>query len=134
MSTLRNRVQLVGHLGMDPEMKTLQTGMKLANFRMATREVYFSNGEWKEDTQWHRLTLWGKLAERAETQLKKGSFVMLEGKLEHRNYVDAKGETKYTTEVRVANFILLDKKQGGAVQVGNDLDETQMVEEDGLPF
>ena len=134
MSTLRNRVQLVGHLGMDPDVKTLQTGMKLANFRMATREVYFSNGEWKEDTQWHRLTLWGKLAERAETQLKKGSFVMLEGKLEHRNYVDAKGETKYTTEVRVANFILLDKKQGGAVQVGNDLDETQMVEEDGLPF
>ena len=134
MSTLRNRVQLVGHLGMDPDVKTLQTGMKLANFRMATREVYFSNGEWKEDTQWHRLTLWGKLAERAETQLKKGSFVMLEGKLEHRSYVDAKGETKYTTEVRVANFILLDKKQGGAVQVGNDLDDAQMVEEDGLPF
>lgn len=134
MSTLRNRVQLVGHLGNDPEVKTLQSGMKLAKINIATTDSYMSQGAWKEDTQWHRLTLWNKLAERAENQLKKGSFVMLEGKLEHNNFVDAKGETKYFTEVKVSNFILLDKRQNSSTTVGNDLEETQMVEEEGLPF
>lgn len=134
MSTLRNRVQLVGHLGIDPEVKTLQNGMKLVKLRIATTDNYFSNNEWKKDTQWHNLTLWNKLAERAESQLRKGSFVMLEGKLEHSNFVDAKGETKYFTEVKVSSFIILDKKQSSGTQVGDELEDAQMAEEDGLPF
>lgn len=133
MSTLRNRVQLIGHLGADPEIKTIASGAKVAHIRMATTESYRSNGEWKEDTQWHRISAWEKLAERAEKFLSKGSFVMVEGKLVTNSFTDAQGNKKYITEVRAANFILLDKKQGGTEEVAAPADSAE-AEDDGLPF
>ena len=109
MNTLRNRVQLIGHLGADVTLKTIPSGAKVANVSIATTDRYLSNGEWKDDTQWHKLALWEKLAERAEQNLSKGSYVLVEGKLEHRSY-EVDGQTKYITEIKVSNFMLLDKK------------------------
>lgn len=110
MNTLRNRVQLIGHLGAAPELKTTQNDKSFTTLRLATTDRFQHNGEWKEDTQWHRLILWNRMAERAAEQLKKGSFVALEGKISYGSYEDAQGITKYSTEIKVLNFITLDKK------------------------
>ena len=105
-----NRVQLTGNLGNDPEIKTFENG-KLAKFSMATKEEFTTrSGEKSSDTQWHFVIVWGKLAERVETELKKGSFVSIEGKLVTRSYVDKNGQKKYVTEV-VANDVSVNQKQ-----------------------
>lgn len=127
MSTLRNRVQLIGHLGTDPEVKTFDSGSRQVSMTIATNESYQKNGEWKEETQWHRLVAWNRLSERAEQQLQKGSFVLIEGKLSHRSFDNAQGEKKYITEVQVQNFVLLEKKT-----IGVSTEESQT--ESGLPF
>lgn len=109
MSTI-NRVQLTGNLGNAPEIKTFENGSKLARFSMATKEEYTSrSGEKSSDTQWHYISAWGKVAERIETELKKGSFVSIEGRLVTRNYTDKSGQKKYVTEV-VANDVVLNEK------------------------
>ncbi|WP_118976046.1 single-stranded DNA-binding protein [Taibaiella koreensis] len=132
MSTLRNRVQLIGHLGAAPEMKTLENGAKVARLRMATNESYrTAAGEWKEETMWHSVNAWEKLAERAEQQFHKGSYVMLEGKLVNRSYTDSTGAKKYITEVRAVSMVLLDKKQQEQTSL---VAETAGPEDDGLPF
>ena len=130
MSTLRNSVQLIGHLGADPEVKNFDSGRKQVIMRMATTERFRSNGEWKEDTQWHRVVTWNRTADRAEQQLKKGSFVLAEGKLTYRNYEDANGQKHYITEVQLQNFILLDKKSAGGESATETVDENGEV----LPF
>lgn len=134
MSTLRNRVQLVGHLGAEPEMKTLESGAKVARINLATNESYkLQNGEWKEETMWHTVTGWNQLAERMQQQLNKGSFVMIEGKLVNRSYTDAAGVKKYVTEVRAVSMMKLDKKDSEASQQVQD-NVQEDVHEDGLPF
>lgn len=133
MSTLRNRVQLIGHLGAAPEMKTLENGAKVARLRMATNESYkTASGEWKDETMWHSVSAWEKLAERAVQQFHKGSYVMLEGKLVNRSYTDSTGAKKYVSEVRAISMILLDKKSGEAQPV--PALELAGPEDDGLPF
>ncbi|MFT4062663.1 MAG: single-stranded DNA-binding protein [Edaphocola sp.] len=137
MSTLRNRVQLIGHLGAAPELKTFENGGKVANLRMATTESYRNQqGEWKEETTWHNVTAWDAIADRAMKYLQKGSFVMVEGKLSNRSYVDAAGVKKFYTEVRAANFLMLDKKrEDGAMATTNDAAYQPAEEDDGgLPF
>ena len=105
-----NKVQLTGNLGNDPEIKTFENG-KLAKFSMATKEEYTTrSGEKSSDTQWHFIIAWGKVADRIESEFKKGSFVSVEGRLVTRNYVDKNGQKKYTTEV-VANEVVLNQKQ-----------------------
>lgn len=121
MSNLRNRVQLIGHLGADPEVKSFDSGKKRAVMNVATSESYKVNNEWKEDTQWHRVVAWGTSAERAEKQLQKGSHVLIEGKLVHRSYEDKQGATKYISEVQVQNFECLDGNRN--VNPGTDYAE-----------
>lgn len=105
-----NRVQLTGNLGKDPEIINFEKGGKLAKFSMATREEYINRaGEKTQNTQWHFITAWGKVAERIENQLHKGSFVSIEGRLVTRNYTDKNGQKKYVTEV-VANDITTHEK------------------------
>lgn len=134
MSTLRNRVQLIGHLGAEPEMKTLESGAKVARINLATNESYkLQNGEWKEETMWHTVTAWNQLAERMLQQLNKGSFVMIEGKLVNRSYTDAVGVKKYFTEVRAVNMMKLDKKASETAQQIQD-DVQEEINDDGLPF
>ncbi len=133
MSTLRNRVQLIGHLGADPEVKTLENGLKVARIRLATNESYkTANGEWKEETMWHTITAWEKLAERASLQFHKGSYVMVEGKLINRSYTDASGVKKFYTDVRAANIMVLDKKAPEQTVAAPEMQEGDT--DDGLPF
>jgi single-strand DNA-binding protein len=110
MNALRNKVQLIGHLGNDPEIKTLDGGKKLANFTLATNESYKNDkGEKVEETQWHRLVAWGKTADIIEKFVTKGKEIAIEGKLTHRSYDDKNGEKRYVTEVVVTEVLLLGK-------------------------
>ncbi len=110
MSSLKNKVQLVGHVGQDPEIKTFEGEKKLANFTLATNEVYKNDkGEKVEETQWHRLVAWGKTAETIEKYVTKGKEIAVEGKLNHRSYDDKNGEKKYITEVVIGELMLLGK-------------------------
>ncbi len=107
MSTLRNKVQLIGNLGNNPEIITLDSGKKLAKFSIATNESYKnSSGEKVTDTQWHNVVAWNKTAEIIERYLEKGNEVAIEGKLTSRSYETKEGEKKYITEV-VANEVLM---------------------------
>ena len=104
---MKNRVQLIGHVGQEPEIKNLEAGKKLANISIATNEVYYrDNGEKVENTEWHRITAWGKVAEIIEKHVTKGKEIAIEGKLTHRSYDDKDGNKRYVTEI-VANEILL---------------------------
>ncbi|PSK88156.1 single-stranded DNA-binding protein [Taibaiella chishuiensis] len=136
MSTLKNRVQLMGHLGADPELKTIDSGARVARLRIATNESYkTASGDWKDETMWHSVTAWEKLAERIEQRLHKGSFVMVEGKLVNRTFTDANGMKKYYTEVRANNIMLLDKKQAEQGEPAANESAPAMAEgDDGLPF
>src|SRR5690606_36628013 len=111
MLQLKNRVQLIGNLGMDPEVKNFEGGKRMARLSIATNEVFKNKkGEKTTDTQWHNLVAWGKTAEIAEKYLKKGSEVAVEGKLTSRSYEDKEGNKKYITEVVINEILMLDKK------------------------
>jgi single-strand DNA-binding protein len=111
MSNLRNSVRLVGHLGNDPEIKTVGNNKKLAKFSIATNDSYKNDkGEKVEETQWHNLILWDKTAGIAEKYLHKGSEVTVEGKLTTRSYTDKEGIKRYTTEVVVNELLMMGKK------------------------
>jgi single-strand DNA-binding protein len=108
MSTLRNKVQLIGNLGNDPEIVTVSSGRKLAKFSMATNENYKNNkGERMTDTQWHHVVAWGKTAELIELYLGKGKEVALEGKLVTRSWDDPQGQRRFATEVHCHTLLML---------------------------
>lgn len=110
MNALRNKVQLIGNLGNDPEIINLDSGKKLAKFTVATNESYKNDaGEKITDTQWHHVVAWGKTAEIIEKYVTKGKEVAVEGKLTHRSYEDKTGEKRYATEVVVSDLLLLGK-------------------------
>lgn len=110
MKTLRNRVQLIGNLGNDPEIISLDSGKKLAKFSIATNESYKNQeGERVTDTQWHNVVAWGKTAEIIETYVTKGKEVAIEGKLSHRSYDDTNGNKRYSTEVVCTELLMLGK-------------------------
>ena len=107
MNAMRNKVQLIGNVGNDPEIKTFDGGKKVVNFTLATNESYKNEkGEKVEQTEWHKITAWGKIADIIEKYVTKGKEIALEGKLTHRSYDDKNGEKRFITEV-VANDILL---------------------------
>ncbi|KAF2080496.1 single-stranded DNA-binding protein [Flavobacterium sharifuzzamanii] len=110
MSAIRNKVQLIGNVGNDPEIKTLESGRKLAHLTIATNEIYRNDkGEKVEQTEWHRIIAWGKTAEIIEKFVVKGKEIAVEGKLTHRSYDDKNGEKRYITEVVVNEILLLSK-------------------------
>jgi single-strand DNA-binding protein len=112
MNTLKNRVQLIGHLGNDPEIKTFDGKKTMARFSVATNETYKKeSGEKVTETQWHNVVAWNGTAKIVEKLLKKGSEVALEGKLTSRSWEDKDGTKRYITEV-VANDLLLLKSKG----------------------
>lgn len=103
-----NKVELTGNLGMNPEVKELNSGKKMVKLSLATHELKRnSTGEKITETQWHNLVVWGRNAELAEQQLKKGSGVTVVGKLNSRSYMDKKGNKRYVTEIQVDNIRLL---------------------------
>lgn len=108
-----NRVILIGNLGRDPEVRRLENGAAVAKFAIATNESYKDrNGEWQTQTEWHDVVVWRNLAERAETSLKKGMALYVEGKLTHRTWQDQDGNNRRTTEVVASYFRILDKRDG----------------------
>ncbi|PTX45233.1 single-strand binding protein [Christiangramia gaetbulicola] len=110
MSTLRNTVQLIGHVGNDPEIVNLESGKKLAKFSVATNESYKNaKGEKITDTQWHNIVAWGKTAELIENYVPKGKEIGIEGKLTSRSYEDKEGVKRYITEVICNEVLLLGK-------------------------
>lgn len=111
MNALKNKVQLIGYVGADPEIKVFGEGRKLSRFRLATNEVYKKeNGDKIEDTQWHTIVAWGKQAELIEKFVTKGKEILIAGKLEHRTYVDSNGEKRVTSEVIVNDVLFIGNK------------------------
>ena len=106
-----NRVTFIGHLGADPEVRYTPDGRPVANFNLATTESWNDRktGERQERTEWHRLVLWGKLAEIAGQHLKKGYKIYVEGRLQTRSWDDQSGQKRYMTEVVVSDMEKIEK-------------------------
>ena len=111
MTNLRNTVQLIGRLGKDPEVRTLESGRMMATFSMATSDVYRNaKGEKVEETQWHNIVAWGIKAEVVSKYLKKGREVAVEGRIVYHSYEGNNGDKKYFTQISVNEILMLDKK------------------------
>jgi single-strand DNA-binding protein len=111
MNNLRNKVQLIGHLGNTPEIINLESGKKLAKFSLATNESYRNaKGETIKETQWHNVVAWGKTVDIISKYLQKGNEIAIEGKLVTRSYDDKSGNKKYVTEVVVNELLMLGGK------------------------
>lgn len=131
-----NKVILIGNLGKDPEVRSLSNGGKVANLSVATSESWRdkASGEKKEKTEWHRVVIFGALADIAEKYLKKGSKVYLAGSLQTRKWTDQSGAEKYSTEVVLQGFnselVMLDGKGGEAKPATPSRDSM----DDDIPF
>lgn len=111
MNAMKNRVQLIGNVGNDPEIKNLEGGKKVANFTIATNDSYRNDkGEKVDQTEWHKVVAWGKTAEIIEKFVTKGIQVGLDGKLTHRSYDDKNGEKRYITEILASEILLMGSK------------------------
>jgi single-strand DNA-binding protein len=111
MSSVKNVVQLVGHLGKDVDFKQFDSGSSKASFTLATNDFYKNNkGEKVQETQWHNVVAWGNVGENMKAILSKGSEVLVKGKLASRSYEDKEGNTRYVTEVVANEFVCFDKK------------------------
>lgn len=110
-----NKVLLMGNLGRDPELRYTTGGTAVANFSIATNESWKDkNGQQQEKTEWHRIVVWGKLAELCGQYLKKGRQAFIEGRLQTREWTDKKGEKQYSTEIVANNVTFIGPKPEGA--------------------
>ena len=108
MNSLRNRVHLIGNLGQDPEIKTLDSGKKVAHFTLATNNNYKNaDGTKVDDVTWHNIVAWDGAAEIASKFLKKGKEVCVEGRISYRTYTDKTGVQKNVAEITVIDLLLL---------------------------
>ena len=122
MSTLRNKVSLIGRLGAQPEVTNYETGSTLARFTMATNERYKDkSGQWQDNTQWHTIKAWGSMAERVQKNLNKGQEILIEGKLVHQTYETKTGEKRNETIIEINEFLIL--------ALRNSMDETTEIKE-----
>ena len=129
-----NKVMLIGNLGRDPELKATPSGQALARFSVATTETWKDpenpTGERKSKTEWHNIVVWGKQAEIAEKYLRKGRQVLIEGRIQYREYTDQAGVKKTACEIRCDNFVMLGpmgeggSRSGGAAGHGGDAYES----------
>lgn len=140
-----NKVILIGNLGADPEVRSLESGVKVATLNLATSESYKDkNGERQTNTEWHRIVLWRGLADVASNYLKKGSQVYIEGKLRTRSYEDQDGKTRYVTEIEGRELTMLGRREGeGGVPAPQEQqvqkkpaqnEDASSSENDDLPF
>jgi single-strand DNA-binding protein len=130
-----NKVILVGHLGKDPEVRYLESGIAVARFSLATSENYKdkTSGERRSTTEWHHIVLWRNLAEIAEKYLKKGNQVYIEGKLRSRTWQDKNGKERTTTEIVGENIQMLGKKEDDSSSAPSD-QKKQDNQSNDLPF
>lgn len=144
-----NKVILVGNLGKDPEVKNLESGVKMARFTLATNETYTdrASGERKDLTEWHNIVCWRNLAEISEKYLNKGKQIYLEGRLRTRKYTDQNNIERYTTEILADTIQMLGRSDNASENPGNptaaaaaptmvtqDPAYVPPIEEDDLPF
>lgn len=121
-----NKVQLIGHLGADPEVRYMQSGAAVVGLRLATAEAWKdkATGQKQEHTEWHSISIFGKLTEIAKEYLRKGSMIYIEGKLRTEKYTDKQGVERYTTKIIANELQMLDKREGGAKRSNSsDADE-----------
>lgn len=147
MSRSLNKAQLIGNLGADPEVRSIPSGAKVATLSVATsRQWTDRGGQTQEKTEWHRVVAWERLAEICERYLKKGDRVYIEGPIEYRQWEGQDGQTRYTTEIRAREMIML----GGRGDVAgtptrtagrtaseddySDFSDQALAGEDDLPF
>jgi single-strand DNA-binding protein len=139
-----NKVILIGNLGADPEVRSLENGVKVATINLATSESYKDkSGEKQTQTEWHRVVLWRGLAEVASNYLKKGSQVYIEGRMRSRSYEDQDGKTRYITEIEARELTMLGKREGDSgipapstppIEAKPDKTDNSTSEKDDLPF
>jgi len=151
-----NKVFLIGNLGADPEVRYTQSGTAVANFRIATSEIWNDkNGERQERTEWHRIVVFGRQAEHCGEYLRKGRSVCVEGKLQTREWEDRDGNRRFTTEVKADNVTFLGgrsdgggggsfgggRSEGGSSSGGsggggrrNDWDDPPPLDDSDIPF
>lgn len=137
-----NKVILIGNLGKDPELKNFEGGNMVANFTLATTEVYRDrNGNKVDQTEWHNIAMWGKLAEIAGKILRKGAKVYIEGRIRNRSWEDREGNKKYITEIVADNFTLLGPRPqqtpgNGDYEMshGQPEGDKEIMVDDDLPF
>ena len=123
MNSLKNRVTLIGNLGMDPEVKTTETGKKVTHFTLATSDGYKNaDGQKVSETTWHNIVAWNGLADIAGKYLKKGKEVAVEGRIVYRTYEDKKGATKNITEIVLNDLLLL---RNGEKQSKSDMSKDE---------
>jgi len=106
-----NKVILVGNLGKDPEVRASASGLLVANMSIATSDNFSKDGKQESKTEWHRVIMFGKLAELAQKYLKKGSKIYMEGKLQTRDWTDQSGQKRYTTEIIANQLTFLDSRR-----------------------
>lgn len=115
MNNLRNTVSLIGNLGADPAITQFGDNNSVARFSVATKESYKDKkGDWVNNTTWHNIVAWGKSAELSEQLLKKGSEIILEGKLVNDSYETKEGEKRYKTEISMREFMVLNRDKDAA--------------------
>ena len=163
MARSLNKAMLIGNVGQDPEIRTIPSGARVAQFSVATnRKWNDKNGQQQEKTEWHRIVAWERLVEVIERFVKKGDRIYVEGEIEYRQYQDKDGVTKYTTEIRAREVVLLGSRGdgggggdwdrggsrpaasgaragggGGGAKGGSDYDDFQappLDDDDDLPF
>jgi single-strand DNA-binding protein len=114
MSGSLNKVLLIGNLGRDPELKATPSGQSVARFSVATTETWKNqSGEKQSKTEWHNIVVWGKQAEIAEKYLRKGKQIMVEGRIQYREYTDQAGVKKTACDIRCDNFVMLGRADEG---------------------
>ncbi|MFM9945811.1 MAG: single-stranded DNA-binding protein [Bacteroidia bacterium] len=132
MNTLRNSVRLYGNVGKEPEVKTFESGNKVATFTLATTERRKDQqGNWSDETTWHNLVVWGKPVDVIEKYVNKGDKLSVEGRLTNRSYEAKDGTKKYFTEIVVNDFLLMGSPKG-KVAVAGEVAEAD--DEGNLPF
>jgi len=135
-----NKVILIGNLGADPELRYTSSGSPVADLRLATSRKYTTkDGGTQEDTQWHRVVVWGKQAEHCKEYLAKGRQVYVEGRLQTRQWEDREGHKRWTTEVVAERVQFLGGRGGGGggfdeAPPPDDQDAPQSFGDDDIPF
>lgn len=127
-----NKVMLIGRLGADPEVRYTQSGTPVANFRLATNYSVKRGEEWVEETEWHKVVAWNKLAEICSEYLKKGMLVYVEGRLKTRSWEDQDGNKRWTTEILVKDVQMLEPKSKTSSE--SELEPPPIEDEEDVPF
>ena len=128
-----NKIQLIGRIGKNPDLKYSQSNKAIVNLSIATTESWKDkNGEKQEKTEWHRIVMFGKQAETCEKYVKKGMLLYIEGRLQTRTY-EKEGQTHYITEIVANNFQFLEKRQAGT-QATPQVESNPDVKDDNVPF